>query len=118
MAIDMRTESPQLLVLRFHGMVPASEVAESQSAAAKMMERGKLSMLVLLDGFEGWGKGDTDQWGDVSFLAGHDKDVTKMAIVGEERWREPVLMFAAVGFRRSPVRYFGDESTARAWLAE
>ena len=118
MAIDLRPESENLLVLRFQGVVPASEVAESQQAAALMMERGKISILVLLDGFEGWQRGDTEKWGDTSFLAGHDDDVAKMAIVGEEKWRESVLLFAGVGIRKSPVRYFNDEPSARAWLAQ
>ena len=118
MAIDMRPESENLLVMHFHGMVAASEIAESQRAAARMMERGKLSILVLLDGFEGWQRGDTEKWGDVSFLSEHDEDVAKMAIVGEEKWRESVMLFAGVGIRRSPVDYFNDEPSARAWLAE
>jgi hypothetical protein len=118
MAIDLRPESEKLLVLRFHGVVAASEVAESQQAAALMLQRGKISILVLLDGFEGWQRGDTEKWGDTSFLARYDDHLTKMAIVGEEKWRESVLLFAGVGIRRSPVRYFNDEPSARAWLAE
>ena len=63
MAIDITPESENVLVLRFRGMVSAVEIAESQRAAAKMMERGKLSILVLLDGFEGWTRGDISRNG-------------------------------------------------------
>ena len=53
----------------------------------------------------------------MSFLADHDADVAKMAIVGDEKWRESVMLFTGVGIRRSPVVYFGDEPSARSWLA-
>ena len=93
------------------------ELDECQRAAAKMIrEVGEANALVLLDGFQGWEP--TDDWGDVSFLAEHDSDIEKIAIVGQERWREEVLMFAGAGVRHSPVRYFNDSDSARAWLAD
>jgi len=38
---------------------------------------------------KGWARGDA--WADVTFLAEHDADIAKIAIVGAERWREEVL---------------------------
>jgi SpoIIAA-like len=107
----------RLLVLRINGIMRRTEFEESQRAAAKMIrEIGKLTALVLLDGFQGWER--TEEWGDVSFLMEHDSDVAKIAIVGPEKWREEVLVFAGVGIRRSRVRYFSDSGSARAWLAD
>jgi hypothetical protein len=59
-----------------------------------------------------------EEWGDVSFLMEHDGDVSKIAIVGPEKWREQVLVFTGVAIRRSPVRYFSDSDTARVWLTD
>jgi hypothetical protein len=115
MSMEMRLEGQRLLVLRIRGILRRSDFEESQRAAAKMIrEAGQLTALVFLDEFEGWERGD--EWGDVGFLIEHDDDIGKIAIVGQEKWREQVLMFAGVGIRRSPVQYFSDSDSARAWL--
>ena len=117
MSIEMRAGGQRLLVVRIYGILRRAELEESQRAAAKIIrEAGKVTALVLLDGFEGWER--TDEWGDVSFLAEHDTDIEKIAVVGQERWRDEVLMFAGAGLRHNPVRYFNDEAGARAWLGD
>jgi len=42
-----------------------------------------------------------------------------MAIVGEKMWEDLVLIFAAQGLRRFPIKYFqpNELSQAHAWLA-
>ena len=117
MSMETRIEDQRVLVVRIHGVLRRTELEESQRAAAKMIrEVGKLTALVFLDEFQGWERGE--EWGDVSFLMEHDSDVAKIAIVGPEEWREKVLVFAGVGIRRSPVRYFRDSDSARAWLTD
>src|SRR5947199_10126120 len=87
MSMETRIEDQRLLVVRINGILRRTEFEESQRAAAKMIrEIGKLTALVLLDGFQGWER--TEEWGDVSFLMEHDRDVAKIAIVGPEKWRE------------------------------
>jgi hypothetical protein len=48
----------------------------------------------------------------------HDQEITKIAVVGEEQWRDLVFAFLAKGFRQAEVEYFlpGDLAKARAWL--
>ena len=48
----------------------------------------------------------------------HDKDVAKIAVVGEEQWRDFVYAFLAKGFRNAAVEYFlpADLAKARTWL--
>jgi stage II sporulation SpoAA-like protein len=115
MSMEMRAEGQRLLAVRIQGILRRSELDEFQRAAAKMIRKaGKVAALVVLDGFQGWER--TDKWGDVSFLTEYDTDIEKIAIVGEELWREEVLMFAGAGLRSTPVRYFTDAASARAWL--
>jgi stage II sporulation SpoAA-like protein len=117
MSMEMRIEGQSLLVVRIQGVLRRAELDESQRAAAKIIsEAGRVSALILLDGFKGWER--TGKWGDLKFLMEHDSDIEKIAIVGAERWREEVLMFAGAGLRQSPVRYFNDSAGARAWLAD
>ncbi|HVM96828.1 MAG TPA: STAS/SEC14 domain-containing protein [Candidatus Acidoferrales bacterium] len=116
MPVEIRAEGKSLLVARVSGTLLRAEMDECQNALAKMIAAaGKASALVILDGFQGWERGG--QWGDVSFLMEHDSQIDKMAIVGEEKWRDEVLVFAGDGIRRSPVRYFTDAAQARSWLS-
>ncbi len=116
MSMEVHIEGQRLLVVRIHGVLRLRELEEIQRAAAKLIgEVGKITPLILLDEFQGWEHGE--EWGDVSFLIEYQDDIEKMAIVGQEKWREEVLLFAGVGIRRSPVRYFNDSESARAWLA-
>ena len=45
--------------------------------------------------------------------------IQRIAIVGNERWRAEMLMFAAADLRRAPVEFFpeGELTKARAWLS-
>lgn len=116
MPMDVRSEGQQQLALKISGTLRHAELREAQRVATKLIaDAGKVAILVVLDGFAGWERGG--EWGDVSFLVEHDSDIEKVAIVGEERWRDEVLVFTAAGLRRSPVRYFNDLASARAWLS-
>ncbi|MGH7844003.1 MAG: STAS/SEC14 domain-containing protein [Candidatus Binatia bacterium] len=52
------------------------------------------------------------------FFNEHYKDIDKIAVVGDEKWKDLVYAFLAKGFRRAAVEYFvpGDLAKARAWL--
>jgi hypothetical protein len=115
MSMETHVEGKRLLVARIHGVLRRPELDEGQRAAAKIIRQvGKVTVLILLDGFQGWERGD--QWDDMSFLFEYDEDIEKIAIVGEERWRDEVLMFTGAELRHSSVRYFNDSDSARAWL--
>jgi hypothetical protein len=87
-----------------------------QSVVSLLREHGSLGILVLVDDFLGWQDGD--EWGDVSFME-NDPYIRKMAIVGEKRWEELVLIFTAKLLRPFPIEYFlpADLPRAQAWLA-
>ena len=61
-------------------------------------------LLVVLQGFDGWESNTA--WNDLSFYFAHGDALTRIAIVGEERWRSEALMFAAADLRRGPVEFF------------
>jgi predicted ATP-grasp superfamily ATP-dependent carboligase len=48
----------------------------------------------------------------------HDQDIAKIAVVGDEQWRDLVCAFLAKGFRAAAVEYFlpTELVKARAWL--
>jgi SpoIIAA-like len=75
---------------------------------------GPVRLLFILDGFAGWNA--QDNWGDLSFFVKHGDVIERIAIVGEERWRDEALMFAAADLRKAPVAFFSEAQEARVWL--
>ena len=115
MSVELHIEDQDLLVVRIDGILQRAEFDEMQRAAAKIIDDvGKVAVLILLDGFGGWQRGE--DWGDVSFLVEHGTTLVKIAIVGPERWHDQALMFSAAGLRPSSVSYFDRADSARAWL--
>ena len=119
MPITWEHESADMLVARVSGQLATSDIAEFQAAVEPAIQAsGKIQFLVLLEDFGGWeaGKG----WEDASFADTNDQYLSRFAIVGDEEWRDKVLMFSLAGLRPVEIEYFptSDEALARAWLAE
>jgi hypothetical protein len=117
MATTLDSAGP-ILSARISGELSIPEVSQIQAAAVEAIRRyGNISALFVLENFRGWKlEGD---WGDVTFVSEHDKQIAKIAVVGEERWRDLACAFLAKGFRAAQVEYFvpADLAKARAWLA-
>jgi stage II sporulation SpoAA-like protein len=117
MAFTMIDATGPVISAKISGELSKSEVSQLQAAALEAIRRsGKISALFILENFQGWKR--EDQWGDISFLTGHDKDIAKIAVVGDEQWRDYVYAFLAKGFRQAAVEYFfpADLARARAWV--
>ena len=109
----------RLLVLRVGGELKKSELDAVQSEfLQKIAVSGTVKLLVLLENFTGWERGE--QWGDTDFFFSHRDDFEKIAVVGDPRWEAQVLAFTGAGLRKGPVKCFPEtgEPEARAWLAE
>ncbi|HEX7019157.1 MAG TPA: STAS/SEC14 domain-containing protein [Gemmatimonadaceae bacterium] len=78
---------------------------------------GTVRLLIVLRDFSGWDP--TAPWADLSFYAQHGDAIERIAIVGPNRWRNHMLMFAGADLRQAPVEYFlpGTIAEARAWLS-
>ena len=117
MAFTIIDDSGPVISAKISGELSKSEVSQLQAAALEAIRRyGKISALFILENFQGWKR--ESEWGDVSFLIGHDKDIAKIAVVGEDKWRDFVYAFLAKGFRQAAVEYFlpADLAKARVWL--
>ena len=90
-----------------HGIVPAKQT---------IAREGKIRALMIAEGFEGWER--KADWGDVSFMMEQGQHIEKMAIVGDEKWRDDALAFTAKGFRPTAIEFFPASRTneARIWL--
>jgi hypothetical protein len=106
-----------IISVKISGELDRSEVSQIQAVALKAIQRwGKISALFALDDFLGWKR--EGNWGDISFMTQHDQEIVKIAVVGDEQWRDLVCAFLAKGFRTAAVEYFvpSDLPKARAWL--
>src|SRR5438046_1252217 len=114
MAFSIIDATGPILSAKITGELSKPEVTQLQAAARKAIERwNKIGALFVLENFQGWKKeGD---WGDIRFLTAHDKDIVKIAVVGDEEWRDLIYAFLAKGFRQTQVEYFlpGDLEKAR-----
>jgi hypothetical protein len=117
MAFTMIDATGPVISAKISGELSKPEATQMQTAALKAIQRwSKISALFILENFQGWKKeGD---WGDIKFLIDHDKDIAKIAVVGDEQWRDFVYAFLAKGFRQAQVEYFisADLTKARVWV--
>jgi hypothetical protein len=104
--------------LEIHGLLRKADLAGCEDTLASEMARvGPVRLLIVLTGFEGW-EPHTD-WNDLTFYVRHGDAIERIAIVGDERWRNEALMFAAADLRKGPVEFFTPQASAaaRAWLS-
>jgi SpoIIAA-like len=117
MALEVIDGTGAVLSAMISGELATSEVNRLQAAAVEAIRRcGRISALFILDDFRGWSP--QGEWGDVTFISEHDEQIARIAVVGEERWRDLVYAFLAKGFRAAEVEYFlpGELDKARAWV--
>jgi len=116
MAIAMHHEGGTSFRVDIRGTLRKVELERCQNELkAEMARLGPVKLLFVLDQFEGWDP--RDNWSDLSFYLTQGAIITRIAIVGDERWRSEALMFAGADLRAAPVEFFDAVPGARAWLA-
>lgn len=116
--VTVKREAPDLYVFRISGVLSKTAVDKMQALARREIDRGTkdLKTLIILAGFKGFQKGGA--WGDLDFFMEYGDAIAKIAVVGEARWQEHIMVFLLADRRRGEVRYFApeQEAQARAWL--
>jgi hypothetical protein len=104
MAFTIVDATGPIISAKITGELSNSEVRQMQTAALDAIRTcGKISALFILEDFQGWKR--AADWGDVTFLTEHDKDIAKIAVVGEDKWRDSIYAFLAKGFRAAEVEF-------------
>ena len=115
-----RKEPNGVYALHIGGTLNKATLDNIQAVARHNIEAGArdLKVLLLLDDFRGWKRGD--DWGDLDFFSRYEEFIAKIAVVGEPRWEAETRLFLGAGRRQGQVRYFPPhyQGRARAWLAE
>ena len=118
MPVEIIDVAGKLLQLKVRGMLKKADYDRIIQIAKEAIAReGKIRALAILEGFEGWER--HEEWGDVSFMIGQGQHIEKMAIVGDEKWRDDALAFTAKGFRPTAIEFFGTSrlNEARTWVS-
>ena len=118
MPATLQRDTGNIVRIEISGRLTAADFAVLQRTAELEIEQaGRIRLLVVLDGFEGWAPGG--DWRDLGFYIRHADNIDRIAIIGDERWRSEALMFAGADLRRAPVSFFSpaDGGSAQAWLA-
>ena len=118
MPISMQHERDNIYRLEVSGVLKKSDLDRSQALLVAEMDRiGSTRLLFILKDFKGWEA--NPNWGDLTFYVKHGESIERIAIVGDQRWRDEALMFASADLRRAPVEFFSESGAAeaRAWLS-
>ena len=119
MSAQIVDTSDGVLTVKITGRLTQPELVAVQKSAAGIVQKvGKVRILAVTAEFEGWEQGGN--WGDLSLQSEIDPHVEKMAIVGDKKWEDLALLFAAKGLRKFPIEYFSPDDMAKAltWLKE
>lgn len=83
-----------------------------------LQQSGYFSLLIDLEHFEGWSS--EAGWENTSFLSELENSNSRMAFVGDEKWRDEVFMFIGYPLRPINVAFFPMDkfSEAEAWLSQ
>jgi hypothetical protein len=117
MPVDTIDISGKLLQVKIRGVLQKADHERIIRIAKEVIAReGKIRALIIAEGFEGWER--HEDWGDVSFMMEEGQHIEKMAIVGDEKWRDDTLAFTAKGFRPTDIEFFPASrmNEARIWL--
>jgi hypothetical protein len=118
MPIALHRENGDVVRLEISGVLQKDDYRRCEAELKTALEdAGSAKLLCVLTGFDGWQR--SADWSDLSFYVNYGDAIQRIAIVGNERWRSEMLMFAAADVRRGPVEFFpeGELTKARAWLA-
>jgi hypothetical protein len=106
-----------VLYARISGVMKLADQQSLQTAGKGLIAQGKtVRVLVTLEDFQGWEKGV--DWGDVDFLMAHGNEIEKIALVGDERWKDQLFAFVGKGLRTAEVEFFPPSSAMEAdrWI--
>lgn len=102
--------------LKLSGQLTVQDFLALQALAKENLERfGYFRALIELENFQGWSK--EAGWEQMAFLQGGDRN-TRIAFVGDEKWKDDIFMFIGKPMRDIAVEFFTTDELplARTWL--
>ena len=101
------------------GKLTVRDFQEIQALARLSLEHfGQFRVLVELEDFQGWSK--ETGWENSSFLEESGEGISKLAFVGDEKWKTEIFMFTGKPMRKMAIEFFPQDQfdQAQAWLSD
>ncbi len=101
------------------GKLTVSDFLELQALARSSLEQfGQFRVLIELEDFQGWSK--ETGWENTFFLEENGEGISKIAFVGDEKWKVEAFMFTGKPMRQTAIEFFTLDQfdQAQAWLSE
>jgi hypothetical protein len=105
--------------IRLSDKLTVGEFQKLQSMAKLSLERfDQFRGLIELEDFQGWSK--EPGWENSFFLTEDSNKISKVAFVGDEKWKDEAFMFMGKEMRKTAIEFFPQNqlAEAKAWLSE
>ncbi len=119
MAYQIIRKSDQGNWIKLSGKLTVNDFQELQNLIRSSLDQsGRFRMLVELEDFQGWSK--ETGWENTSFLTENEEGSSKLAFVGDEKWKVEIFMFTGKPMRHTAIEFFTPDQfdLAQAWLSE
>jgi hypothetical protein len=119
MSIAIQHEHDAIYRLDIRRLLRQKDLADAEQVLVAAITRiGPVRLLVVLNEFVGMER--RGSWDHAAFFEKHGDHIARIAIIGPERWRAEMLMFAAADFREGLVEFFTEDAAdeARLWLSD
>lgn len=113
MACEVIKIADSVVHVRIRDVMKIADQMMLETVANELIAKGKkVRVVAVLENFKGWEK--SEAWGDLGFMVKHGDDIVKMAIVGDERWKEDAFLFVGKGLRGTEIEFFPSSSLTQA----
>jgi hypothetical protein len=105
--------------VKLSGKLTVSDFLELQALARSSLEQfGQFRVLIELEDFHGWSK--ETGWENTFFLEENGEGISKIAFVGDEKWKVEAFMFTGKPMRQTAIEFFTQDQfdQAQAWLSD
>lgn len=114
----LQTEVGGVVRARISGLMTLSDQRALEAFAKTVIEAGHdVRVVVSLEAFEGWER--SEAWDDdLQFQFEYGSKLERIAVVGDDRWREQALVFVGKGFRDTEIEFFPTAASeaAESWI--
>lgn len=103
--------------IKVSGLFTVNDLLTLQALAKESLAKsGSYRALVELDDFQGWSH--EEGWNNTSWLPMATHQSMRMALVGDEKWKDDAFMFTGQPMRKEAIDFFTKDrlAEAQAWL--
>ncbi|MFC5864151.1 STAS/SEC14 domain-containing protein [Acidicapsa dinghuensis] len=116
MPIRIERSGREMVIVRAMGILAKEDFASfTDEFERQVREHGRLRILFDATRFEGWSS--TAIWQEFKFDIEHNRDISRLAVVGGKKWQE-ILVVSLKPFAFAATRYFEESEMTEAqnWL--